>query len=436
MNLGEENEYQEFKESLSQLDKGLKSISAMLNKHGRGTVYFGVADNGEVCGVVLGKNTLMDIRNRIADKIDPRIYAEIKDYKDENQKVYVKVTAYGSDAPYSFDGRYYYRNVSADEQATNAILRKMLSSSDSDVIKHQESPEQKLTFKTLFSLLSANSKHPNNTEEFYKNYCLLNDEAKFNMNAYLLADENNISIKVVTFNGLDKSIMSNRTEYGNKSLLSVVAEVSEFFNSINTTNVDVTSIQREEISLFDSASFREAWINACLHNDWKNAIAPAVYLFDDRIEVVSYGGIPFTLTKEGFYNGTSVPVNKSLLTIFMACGYAEQTGHGIPTIVEKYGRNAFSFDDGILKVTIPLAFKRPDVVVRESVDLLENKSNLTENQRKVYEALRENGKRPLAEIAKATGLSIAGVKKICSKLQEYKLIERLGSKKTGEWIAK
>lgn len=36
MNLGEENEYQEFKESLSQLDKGLKSISAMLNKHGRG----------------------------------------------------------------------------------------------------------------------------------------------------------------------------------------------------------------------------------------------------------------------------------------------------------------------------------------------------------------------------------------------------------------
>ena len=408
----------------------------MLNKHGRGTVYFGVADNGEVCGVILGKNTLMDIRNRIADKIDPRIYAEIKDYKDENQKVYIKVTAHGSDAPYSFDGRYYYRNVSADEQATNAILRKMLSSSDADVIKHQESPEQKLTFKTLFSLLSANGKHPNNTDEFYKNYSLLNDEAKFNMNAYLLADKNNISIKVVTFNGLDKSVMSNRTEYGNKSLLSVVAEVSEFFSSINITNVDVTSTQREEIPLFDFSSFREAWINACLHTDWKHAIAPAVYLFDDRIEVVSYGGIPFTLTKEDFYNGTSVPVNKSLLTIFMACGYAEQTGHGIPTIVEKYGRNAFSFDDGMLKVTIPLAFARPDVVARESVNLLENISNLTENQRKVYEALKEDGKKSLKEIAELTGLSLPGVKKICSMLQKYKLVERLGSKKTGEWIVK
>ena len=31
MNLGGENEAQEFKESFSQLDKGLKSLSAMLN---------------------------------------------------------------------------------------------------------------------------------------------------------------------------------------------------------------------------------------------------------------------------------------------------------------------------------------------------------------------------------------------------------------------
>ena len=36
MNLGIENEYQEFKEGLGQLDKGLKSIVAMLNKHGQG----------------------------------------------------------------------------------------------------------------------------------------------------------------------------------------------------------------------------------------------------------------------------------------------------------------------------------------------------------------------------------------------------------------
>ena len=37
-------------------------------------------------------------------------------------------------------------------------------------------------------------------------------------------------------------------------------------------------------------------------------------MYDDRIEIISYGGLPFSLSKEGFFRGTSVPVNKSLLT--------------------------------------------------------------------------------------------------------------------------
>ena len=40
------NKYQEFKESLTWLDKGLKSLTAMLNKNNIGTIYFGVNDNG------------------------------------------------------------------------------------------------------------------------------------------------------------------------------------------------------------------------------------------------------------------------------------------------------------------------------------------------------------------------------------------------------
>jgi len=91
-----------------------------------------------------------------------------------------------------------------------------------------------------------------------------------------------------------------------------------------------------------------------------NAIASSVYMYNDRIEVVSYGGLPCSLSIEGFFFGTGVPVNKSLLTIFMVAKYAEQSGHGVPTIVEKYGRRAFSFDNGMIKVTIPLAFEREE----------------------------------------------------------------------------
>ena len=184
MNLGRENEYQEFKEGLGQLDNGLKSLTSMLNKHGKGTVYFGVDDNGNICGLTIGKNTTMDIRNRIRDKIDPRIYASIEEL-DNQGKHYIKVSATGFDIPYSFDGRFYIRNVSADEKASNDILRKMLANSDSDILRQKIAPIQTLTFTALFGILAGNGIHPKATKEFYSNYGLLNREGNYNFNAYL-----------------------------------------------------------------------------------------------------------------------------------------------------------------------------------------------------------------------------------------------------------
>ncbi len=434
MNIGKEDEFTEFKESLSQLDKGLKSITAMLNKHGEGSVFFGVSDAGDICGLEIGKDTLMDIRNRIRDKIEPRIYAEIKDYADESGKKYIKVSAKGSDVPYSYDGRYYVRNVSADEQASNDILRKMLASSDADIIRQKASPKQQLTFRSFFALLSGLGIHPKDSEEFYGNYGLLNRESEYNVNAYLMSDNNDISIKVVVFEGDNKSVMSKRTEYGKKCLLLSVSEVLEYFKSINTIRVDVGEAQRKEQALFDFPSFREAWINACLHNDWNGGIAPSVYMFDDRIEIVSYGGLPYSLSQEGFFSGTSVPVNKSLLMIFMASKYAEQSGHGVPTIVEKYGRDVFSFDDGMIKVSIPLAFDREEVAERKN--RVSVRKGLTKNQEQVLEYLKNNPMATLQEAASSCELSLGGVKKICLKLQEIGVLEREGSKRDGRWIVK
>ena len=48
MNLGMENETLEFKKSTSELDEGVISLSSMLNKHGEGTLYFGVKNDGTV----------------------------------------------------------------------------------------------------------------------------------------------------------------------------------------------------------------------------------------------------------------------------------------------------------------------------------------------------------------------------------------------------
>jgi len=431
MNIGQENELQEFKESLSQLDKGLKSLTAMLNRHGTGSVYFGVDDNGNVKGISIGKKTCLDIRRRIRDLIEPQILANIEELRDEKGYLYIKLSANGTDTPYSCDGRYYVRNVSADESVSNEMLRKMLVTGDTDLIRQIPSDNQELTFAQFFTFLAGHGIHTTNPKTVFKSYSLINSNGEFNLMALLLSDQNSFSIKVVKFSGADKTAMSERTEYGRKCLLCTVQEVLDYFNGINTTMVDVTGATRHETNLFSYPAFREAWINACLHNAWNERIPPAIYIFDDRIEVVSYGGLPYGLTKEGFYNGTSLPINKSLLTLFILSDYSEQSGHGVPTIVTDYGREAFSFEDEMLKVSLKYHFVPDNVLIRKQKEA--NQAELTENQRKVYAYLSDNPKATLQEASEELGISLAGVKKIALKLQELELLKRTGSKRIGRW---
>ena len=58
------------------------------------------------------------------------------------------------------------------------------------------------------------------------------------------------------------------------------------------------------------------------------------------------------------------------------------------------------------------------------------------NQKEVYDALADEGSLSIQALADHTGLSIGGVKKICSKLQDYCILERSGSKRDGIWITK
>ena len=46
----------------------------------------------------------------------------------------------------------------------------------------------------------------------------------------------------------------------------------------------VAKRRRIEEKLFDMASFKEAWQNACIHTKWDKGNLPAVYIFSDRIE--------------------------------------------------------------------------------------------------------------------------------------------------------
>ena len=104
-------------------------------------------------------------------------------------------------------------------------------------------------------------------------------------------------------------------------------------------------VERPETPLFDNKAFREAIINAVLHNLWVSGNEPMISVFSDRIEILSRGTLPPAQTMEGFFLGESVPVNEKL---------SEKSGRGVPKIIETYGREAFTFRENSIVVTIPL----------------------------------------------------------------------------------
>lgn len=432
MALGKENQITEFKESLAQLDEGIKSLTAMLNRDNQGTVYYGVKDDGTFSKKIqIGKSTFEEIRARIIDICRPRIDAKFEEVKDEEGNVAIKMFAEGSDIPYSYKNGYYIRTLSRDEGVDPSTLRLMLLSRDLDLICLQESPMQELTFETFFQIMNARGIKTSNKRGFFRSHLLLTKKDEYNYMAFLLSDQSNQSIKVVTFHGTKKSAMSTRDEFGGCCLLKSAEDVLAFIRARNETKVDMSEGVRKETPLFNFEAFREAWLNACTHNRWSERVPPSVFMFDDRIEIVSYGSLPYKLKKADFFEGESMPVNKGLFDIFILAGYAEQSGRGVPRIVSQYGEDAFKFDDLTVKVTMKFAFL-PRMVERRITQEAEAET-ITANQKAVLDFLLENPKATMAEASEILHLSTSAISKATTKLRRLGLLKRNGSKKDGFW---
>ena len=136
MNIGKESEKIEFKESLSELDAGLKSISSMLNRNKEATLFFGVKDNGDIIGIDIAKDTIIKIKEKMKAKIKPMVIPEIDELKTDDGKEYIKVYVKESNIPYSYDGRYYVRTGASDDKVDPHLLVSMIESTIADRIKN------------------------------------------------------------------------------------------------------------------------------------------------------------------------------------------------------------------------------------------------------------------------------------------------------------
>lgn len=424
-----ETENQEFKSSLAELDKGLLSLTAMLNKSGKGKILFGVDNKGNIIGLKdeMGQETIKKISVRIAEQIKPVVIPKISIEIYEDKSIIV-LEAEGYNKPYSCSGDYRIRVGSENKKMDPSIISELVFSNSLLQIENVESINQSLTFNQLKGLFISH--HLTIDEKtFCSNMGLLTKKGTYNYLAEILADNNNCSIKVVRFKGKDKQEMISRNEFGYKCLLISMKAAYDYVASLNEVRVDLNGgLERKEYPLFDIKVFDEAWTNACLHNKWIKNVPPAIYIYDDRIEIISTGGLPFDYSLDDFFAGISRPVNVGLQKIMGQLNMVEQTGHGVPKIVSIYGKNAFTIADNYLVVTIPFAYEPSFKQI--------NFDGLSLSERKVLSIIKDNPTSSIAEISSLADLGTTRTSEIIAKLKELKRIERVGKTKGGYWLLK
>ena len=112
-------------------------------------------------------------------------------------------------------------------------------------MKEIESPRQELTFNQLKIYYEECGLKLN--DNFLQNLDLLTSEGKYNYNAFLLADENNISIKLVKYVGNNKLELLENMEYGNRCLSTATQKLLDRLDVENTTYAKIEYFGNKEL---------------------------------------------------------------------------------------------------------------------------------------------------------------------------------------------
>ena len=425
-------------ENKEQLNEDFEQeVIAFLNYKEGGIIYVGINKNGQVVGVENTDLTQLQIKDRIKNNIQPStlgLFDVIVETIDDKEIIKVVISS-GTEKPYYLrkKGRTpegcYVRVGSSKERMTERMIDDMYARRIKNTLKEIDSPRQELTFNQLKIYYEEHSLKLN--DNFLQNLDLLTSEGKYNYNAFLLADENNISIKLVKYVGTNKLELLENMEYGNRCLITATQRLLDRLDVENTTYAKIEYFGRKEQEKIDSKALKEAIINAIVHNDYSYGNSPIVELYSDRVEITSAGGLPQELSQEEFLEGVTAPRNKELIRVFKDVELIENIGSGVLRILDAYDKSCFRFMEHFLRVSFKYR-ENPFEYDQENGQESYQK-HLSEIQDKIIALIKKNPSITQKEIAKTLEISREKVKYHIAVLKENNVIKREGSTKKGIW---
>jgi len=328
----------EFKREFSEKIKA--AVTAFLNTSG-GEIYVGIDDDGKILGLAAPDDEMLKCSSSISKAIKPDAtpFVKIAPLTLEGKQV-IQITIHeGTRKPYYLSDKglkpsgVLMRMGSANMPADDSMIRQMIKESDRDSFDEGTSTEQDLTF--LYARKCFEDRKVAFGTNEMRTLGFVNANGQYTNLALLCSEQNPYTIKFSVFQGTDKAVFLDRKAlFG--SVFEQLDDAMKTFSLYNKVPSTFSGLSRIDCPDYNEQAVREALLNAVIHRDYNFTGSILFNMFDDRLEIMSLGGLVRGLSMEVIMRGVSESRNDRLGRVFFRLGYVEAYGTGIPRMFSAY----------------------------------------------------------------------------------------------------
>jgi len=413
-----ESQTLEFKTAKAQFKAAFETICGFLNTDG-GTVLIGVSDTQNITGLEVSDKTKQELSREVA-KISPQPQIEI-DYISIKDNIFVICIHAITDCtkrPYTYDGRAFIRVESSTHKMTHEQFT-CFSIDNSGSDKSWETGtstnatiDDLETTKILETITKGieNGRIPTSAKtsdpiaalkrlELIKNNKITNGAiVLFGKNPFGLFPQ--CLLRLARFRGVDRQeFIDNKQVKGN--IFDQLEAAMAFANNYLPIRsyFPKNSIERVDEPIVPIYALREAIANALCHRDYSFYSGSVSFaIFDDRIEIWNYGGLPQNMNIEEIKEQhCSMPRNKRIANALYYHKILESWGRGIELIenlcIKSTGKKPY-YKSANNTTLLTIYFKNPIGTVTNNEDVATEKSSqneLTSRHKEIVYILKEYG---------------------------------------------
>jgi ATP-dependent DNA helicase RecG len=432
-----ESESVEWKRSLGEWKEIVIAVAALASLHG-GQICIGVEPTGKVRGIEVGKGTLEDLANKIAQGTSPRVIPSISAIDRDRKTIVVVSVPESTSKPVCAFDRPYRRSGKTNQRLSQEEAMRLFMSSrgvtwdQSKVTDASVGDDIDPELVRRF-LLAARSERrwevPDETsvDRVLRQLALIQD-SKLTVAALLLFGSNpqrlltQAMVRCARFKGATEvHFLDMKVIQGN--IIDQVGEVMSFIKRNIRMAAEIRGLRREESWEYPLEGLREAVVNAICHRDYASSANVQVRIFDDRLEVWNPGDLPEGMTVDDLRRPhESKPRNKLVANAFFLIKYIEQFGTGIQRILDDCRSHQLPEPNFQVQGHSFRAVFTP----REASVGVEEDAGRTDRQKKALSYIRQHGRITRSRYEAISGLPVHTAKRELARMVKAGLIVRRG----------